>query len=168
MNNALANVERGAWSVERKSSGRRRSSHAPTLPRSTPKRSSEAGFTLAEVLAALLFMAIVVPVAIEGLHIASLAGTVAQRKGEASRVAQGILNESLVTTNWTQGYLAGTWIDGQRQFPWTLRCDPWTLDINQSQMRQLTVKVDYTAQNRSYSVSLSTLVDGSLGNTNAF
>ena len=47
-----------------------------------------AAFTLAEVLAALLFMAIVIPAAIEGLHIASLAGTVAARKGEAARVAQ--------------------------------------------------------------------------------
>ena len=45
-----------------------------------------AAFTLAEVLAALLFMAIVIPAAVEGLHIASLAGTVAARKGEAAHI----------------------------------------------------------------------------------
>ena len=66
------------------------------------------GFTLAEVLAALLFMAIVVPVAMEGLHIASLAGAVAQRKSEAARIAQRVLNESLVTTNWSQSLQSGT------------------------------------------------------------
>jgi len=64
-------------------------------PRNRPARLRPAGpasaFTLAEVLAALLFMAIVIPVAIEGMHIASLAGTVAARKGEAARVAQRLL-----------------------------------------------------------------------------
>jgi prepilin-type N-terminal cleavage/methylation domain-containing protein len=43
-------------------------------------------FTLIEVLAALLLLAIVIPVALEALHTASLAGDVAARKGEAARV----------------------------------------------------------------------------------
>src|SRR6266567_846947 len=63
----------------------------------------QAAFTLAEVLAALLFMAIVIPVALEGMHVASRAGSVAVRKREAARVAERILNESLVTTNWNNG-----------------------------------------------------------------
>jgi type II secretory pathway pseudopilin PulG len=120
-----------------------------------------AGFTLAEVLAALLFMAIVVPVAMEGLHIASLAGAVAQRKGEAARIAQRVLNESLVTTNWSQSLQSGTTIEGQRQFRWTLRSAPWSQDPAQSVLRQLSVEVTFTAQNREYAVKLSTLVDSS-------
>ena len=120
-----------------------------------------AGFTLAEVLAALLFMAIVIPAALEGLHIASLAGTVAARKGEAARVAQRLLIENLVTTNWNQSGQSGTLTEGQRQFRWTLRTDPWTQDPNQNVMRQLSVEVFFTAQNRDYSVRMSTLVDSS-------
>jgi type II secretory pathway pseudopilin PulG len=123
--------------------------------------SKHEGFTLAEVLAALLFMAIVVPVAMEGLHIASLAGAVAQRKGEAARIAQRVLNESLVTTNWSQSLQSGTTIEGQRQFRWTLRSDPWNQDPAQSVLRQLSVEVTFTAQNREYAVKLSTLVDSS-------
>ena len=119
------------------------------------------GFTLAEVLAALLFMAIVVPVAMEGLHIASLAGAVAQRKGQAARIAERVLNESLVTTNWSQSIQSGTTIEGQRQFRWTLRNDPWTQDPAQNVMHQLSVEVLFAAQNREYSVKLSTLVDTS-------
>jgi hypothetical protein len=126
----------------------------------SPARCTSA-FTLAEVLAALLFMAIVVPVAIEGLHIASLAGAVAERKGEAARVAQRLLNESLVTTNWNQSVQSGSVIEGQRKFDWTLRNDPWTQDPNQNAMRQLSVDVTFTAQNRGYTVSMSTLVNGS-------
>jgi Tfp pilus assembly protein PilV len=124
-------------------------------------RRLDAGFTLAEVLAALLFMAIVIPAAIEALRIASLAGTVAERKGEAARVAQRLLAENLVTTNWNQSAQSGTLTEGRRQFRWTMRTDPWNQDRNQNVILQLSVEVKYAAQNRDYSVRMSTLVDSS-------
>jgi type II secretory pathway component PulJ len=43
------------------------------------RRPCLSGFTLAEVLAAMLFLAIVIPVAVETLHVSSLAGEVAAR-----------------------------------------------------------------------------------------
>lgn len=106
-------------------------------------------------------MAIVIPAAVEGLHIASLAGTVAARKGEAARVAQRMLTESLVTTNWNQSSQGGTVTEGQRQFRWTMRSAPWTQDPNQNVILQLSAEVFFTAQNREYSVRMSTLVDSS-------
>ena len=63
---------------------------------SAVKRCS-AGFTLVEVLAALAFMAIVIPVAVEGLRIANLAGQVGQRKAAAARIAERVMNELFVT-----------------------------------------------------------------------
>jgi len=120
---------------------------------------SAAAFTLAEVLAALLFMAIVIPVAIEGMHIASRVGTVSERKGEAARVAQRLLAETLVTTNWSQAVQGGTLTEGQRQFSWTMHSDPWTQDPSQNVIRQLSVEVKFTAQNQEYAVRMSTLVD---------
>jgi hypothetical protein len=120
-----------------------------------------AAFTLAEVLAALLFMAIVIPVAIEGMHIASRAGTVAERKGEAARVAQRLLAETLVTTNWNQTVQSGTLTEGRRQFTWTMHNDPWNQDPSQNVIRQLSVEVKFTAQNQDYAVRLSTLADSS-------
>ena len=126
------------------------------------RRRSTAGFTLAEVLAALLFMAIVIPAAIEGMHVASLAGTVAQRKGEAARVAQRLLVENLVNTNSSQSVQSGTVTEGQRQFNYTMHSDPWSRDPSQNVIRQLSVEVKFTAQNRDYSVRMSTLVDSSL------
>ena len=42
-------------------------------PTKTSGASRQGGFTLAEVLAALLFMAIVIPTAVHGLRVASLA-----------------------------------------------------------------------------------------------
>src|SRR5437867_6434981 len=87
---------------------------------SIPKQSA-AAFTLAEVLAALVFMAILIPVALEGLHIASRAGEVAARKSEAALVAERILNENIVTTNWNTTVQNGTVRQGIRDLRWTLR-----------------------------------------------
>ena len=114
---------------------------------------SQAGFTLAEVLAALMFMAIVIPVAVQGLRIASLAGEVAGRKRAAARVAERILNESIVTTNWNKSFQNGTISEGVYQYRWTMRNDAW----NQDAMQLLSVEVTFGVQDRDYTVRLSTL-----------
>ena len=118
-----------------------------------------AAFTLAEVMAALVFMAIVIPVAMEALSIASRAGGVAARKGEAALVAERILTESIITTNWDKAVQNGLVRQGIRDFRWTLRTEPWNEDPNQSDLRLLTVEVTYAAQGQDYGVKLSTLVD---------
>jgi type II secretory pathway pseudopilin PulG len=120
-------------------------------------RRSSAGFTLAEVLAALVFMAILIPVALEGLSIASRAGEVAARKSDAALVAERILNESLVTTNWNQAIQSGTLRQGILDFRWTLHNEAWNGDPYQNVMRLLTVEVKFAAQGQDYSVHLSTL-----------
>jgi type II secretory pathway pseudopilin PulG len=116
-----------------------------------------AGFTLAEVLAALMFMAIVIPVALQGLKIANTAGQVAVRKAEATRVADRLLSESIVTTNWNKPGLSGSVQEGAHQFRWLLRNDTW----NQDPMRVLSVQVTFAVQGQDYDVRLSTLVDNS-------
>jgi type II secretory pathway pseudopilin PulG len=128
-----------------------------------------AGFTLAEVLAAMVFMAIVIPVALEGLSIASRAGEVAVRKGQAALVAERVLNEAIVTTNWSSAVQNGTVRQGTRDFNWTMRNEPWNLDVNQNGMRLLSVEVKYAAQGKEFSVRLSTLVDNApvLAQTNS-
>ena len=113
-----------------------------------------AAFTLAEVLAALMFLAIVIPTAVEALHVASLAGEVAARKSEAARVADRILSESLVTTNWG-GTQSGTVTEGILDFRWKLTTQTWPQDS----MELLTAEVTYSAQGRDFSVRLSTLAN---------
>jgi type II secretory pathway pseudopilin PulG len=122
----------------------------------TPKsnRHSKSAFTLAEVLAAMLFMAIVIPVAVQALHVASTAGVVAERKAAAARVAERVLDESVVTTNWNQSSQSGTVMESGREFRWTLRNETWPEDA----MRMLTAEVKFNAQDREYAVRLSTLV----------
>ncbi len=75
-------------------------------------RRARSAFTLAEVLAALAFMAIVIPVAIQGLRVAGQAGEVAIRKSQAARIADKIINQSMVTTNWSTSQQTGQTIEG--------------------------------------------------------
>ncbi len=120
-------------------------------------------FTLAEVLAALVFLAILIPVALGGLSIASSVGEVATRKGEAALVAERVLNESIITTNWNRSVQTGTVRQGPREFPWTLRNDPWNQDPNQSTMRLVSVEVKYFVQGRERAFTLTTLADNGNG-----
>jgi type II secretory pathway pseudopilin PulG len=119
----------------------------------------ESGFTLAEVLAALVFIAIVIPVALEGISIAGKAGEVAARKTEAALVAERLLSQSIVTTNWNNSSQSGTLRQGLRDFRWTLRNEAWNADMSETEMRLLSVEVAFQAQGQDYSVRLSTLVD---------
>jgi Tfp pilus assembly protein PilV len=114
----------------------------------------QSAFTLAEVLAALLFLAIVIPAAIEAIHVASLAGEVAARKGSAARIADRVLNESLVMTNWSNGTQNGTATEGGREFRWTLTSAGWPQD---SAMSVVTAEVKFSAQGKDYAVKLETL-----------
>jgi Tfp pilus assembly protein PilV len=120
-----------------------------------PCHYQRAGFTLAETLAALLFLAIVIPTAVEALHVASLAGEVAARKSEAARVADRVLSESVVTTNWIGGVQSGTVTEGILDFRWKLTTQTWPQDS----MQLLTAEVTYSAQGKDYSVKMSTLAN---------
>src|SRR5260221_49569 len=103
-------------------------------------------FTRAEVLAAIVFMAILIPVALEGLSIASRAGEVAARKSEAALVAEKILNETIATTNWSTAGQNRTVRQGIRDFRWKLNNDAWNQDSNESGMGSLSVEVTFEAQ----------------------
>src|SRR5256885_76141 len=92
----------------------------PTLSGTRCAKRACAGFTLAEALAALAFMAIVIPVAVQGLKVANLSGQVAERKGEAMRVAERVLNETMITTNWAKSLQSGTIEAENRQYRWQL------------------------------------------------
>ncbi len=89
------------------------------------RRPCQSAFTLAECLAAMAFLAIVIPVAVQALHVSSLAGQVAARKGEAARVADRVLNQSIVLTNWNSGAQNGTINEGADEFRWKLSSQNW-------------------------------------------
>lgn len=117
------------------------------------------GFTLIEVLAALLLMAIIVPVAMQAMSVATRAGVLGQRKAAAMRVADRLLNELIVTGEASQASNSGTIAEGDASYNWTLASQTWTEDA----MVQLTVTVNFTVQGDSFAVTASTLFDPAAG-----
>ena len=133
------------------------------------------GFTLAEVLVAMTFMAVVVPVVLQGLRLASLAGEVSQRKALAMRVAERVLNETIVTGQWNQNGRNGTEQAGATPLRWSVRNESWAAlnnppnintaggvnasFVNPNNLHQLSVDVSFPAQGRTFTVHLSTIVD---------
>jgi prepilin-type N-terminal cleavage/methylation domain-containing protein len=128
---------------------------APAPRTDAVRRQPRRGFTLIEVLAALLLMAIVIPVAMHGMSTASRAGILGQRKAAAARVAERMLDELLITGQLNQTTGSGTIDDGTMSYPWTMQSEPWAEDA----MTHVTVKVTFSVQGNDYTVSASTLFD---------
>ena len=105
-------------------------------------RRNRSGFTLAEVLAALLLMAIVIPVALQGLRVASTGGEVGQRKMIAARIGNKVLNELKVTGQLQNTGQSGVVQDHGMNYAGLSRTKRWTEDTF-SQMILATVTVTF-------------------------
>ena len=115
------------------------------------------GFTLVEMLAAMLFVAIVIPAAARGLILANRAGVVAERKRVAAELADYLLTETIVTEAWTDGYQEGDFGEEWPEYRWILEEESWDEDT----MRVVSVEVLFNVQETEYAVRLSTLVEES-------
>ena len=119
---------------------------------------SRAGFTFAEVLAALVFMAIVIPVVMQGISIANRAGVGAERKEIAVQLAANMLNQLSVSNLWQTAQASGTFEQDYPVYAWSMQQQAWP----DGDMQQLTLEVTYPLQGRIFAVELSTLVDDSV------
>lgn len=108
---------------------------------------------MAEVLAALTLMAIVIPVAIEGMSMAARAGELGRRKAIATRIAERVLHEAVVDAT-TPGF-SGTHHAQNLIFEWEVASSPWDTDA----LDLVTARVTFELQGQFYDVELNTLVD---------
>ena len=129
-------------------------------------------FTLVELLVALTLMAVLIPVLLQGLRVATLAAEVSQRKSLAVRIADRVLNNAIISGQAQSGQ-SGEENVGGLNFHWTVKDEPWselggltTLNapngvnqgvVNQNLIHQLSVDVTFPAQSQNFSVHLSTL-----------
>lgn len=120
-------------------------------------RPREGGFTFAEVLAAMVFVAIVIPTALHGIALANRVETIADRKLTAASLAENKLNELLITEEWKTGNNKGDFGQDLPGYQWKLVSETWQRDT----MTLITLVVFFTVQNQEYDVHLSTLVDDS-------
>ncbi|MFH1742608.1 MAG: type II secretion system protein [bacterium] len=113
------------------------------------------GFTFVEMLAAMVFVAIVIPVAIQGLTVANRAGVLADRKRVAGQLADRILTELTITDEWKYASNEGDFGEEWPGYRWVFEEEAWEEDT----LRLVTVWVLFYVQDREYGVRMSTLVE---------
>jgi len=126
-------------------------------PASSQRGARRGGFTFAELLAAMLFLAILIPVVVEGLTLANRAAVQAERNQLALQLAEKRLTELLLDDEWRSAQMRG---DFERDWPgyrWELERGTWAQD----DMTELRLRVIFTVQGREHWVELTTLVTDS-------
>src|SRR4051812_4048031 len=99
------------------------------------------GFTLMEVLAAIVLMAIVLPVAMHAISVATNVASTAKNKAEAAILADSLLNEMRTTRMWQSGALSGDFGEDHPQFHWTAELKDW----DASTLKELDIRIVWVA-----------------------
>jgi type II secretory pathway pseudopilin PulG len=117
-------------------------------------QSSLRAFTFVEILAAMVFLAILIPAILQGLTISTRAGLYAERGAVAAELAQNKLNELSLDDAWITSDMSGNFGADWPGMRWEADVSTWDLDS----MERITVRAFYTVQGREDKVELSTLV----------
>lgn len=113
------------------------------------------GFTLIEILAALLLVGLVLPAVMKGVSLTSLLVSDSDRRYEAMDLAEGKLNEILLEASWqSSASQTGRFDDDFEDYEWTADVSSWT----ESDVQELNVYVYWQQRNRQRYVQLTTLV----------
>ena len=115
-------------------------------------------FTFVEVLAAMAFLAILIPVLVSALHVSSGVGSAAERSAVAVQLGENRLGELTLGDAWSSAESRG---DFGTEWP-GFRCELKKTDWQTGAMTELVMDVFFTVQGREQDVRLSTLVNESL------
>ncbi len=125
------------------------------------RRCGMAAFTLAEVLAAITIVAIVLPVAMQGISIATGLASVTRQRAEAVALAQSKLNELVISGQWDTAAISGDFAPDHPDYRWEALAGDW----EEANMRQLQVTVSWTSRGSQRQVVLATLIYANPGAT---
>lgn len=117
-------------------------------------RQRNRAFTFAEILAAMMFLGLVIPVALQAVKISSDAGVVASRKATATQLGDALLNELAITDEWRSGSQSGQFEAPYESYRWQIQSENW----DQQGLSQLSLQVEFLVRDQSYDVVLTTLV----------
>ena len=118
-------------------------------------RLAEPGFTFVEILAAMLFMAIVIPVAMRGILLSNTVSERGERKRLAAELADALLDEAILTESWREGDQNGDFEDDWPGTRWTVTSESWSEDT----MRIVRASVTYSVQDHEFTETVYTLAD---------
>jgi len=122
----------------------------------SPKSDRSPAFTLVEVLATLVLIAIVVPVAMQGVTLATRMASHSRKQIQASCLAKSKLSELVVSDDWQNAARSGTFGKDWPDYEWTLESSNCKVES----VYELEVRVSWagpvSVENRS--VMMSTLI----------
>lgn len=112
------------------------------------------GMSLAEVLATIAIVAIVIPVAMQGVSLATALASVTRQRAEATTLAESKLNELMLSGQWQTAALGGDFGADWPGYRWQAAVNNW----DEADMRLLEVQVNWSSRGTDREVKLSTLV----------
>ena len=119
------------------------------------KRIVAKGFTLMEILAALLLIGLVLPAVMKGISIVSILASDSDHKYEALDLAETKLAEVLLEESWqSSGSQSGRFDDEYEAYEWVVDASDW----DQADVKQVDIFVYWQQRNRQREIQLSTLV----------
>lgn len=113
------------------------------------------GFTFIELLATVVLIGIIMPVAMHSIALCTSLGGQARKQMEAASLARTRLTELTASQDWQTSEKAGEFGDDWPGYRWTAEVSGWT----DSALSQLDLTVFWQARGREHSVMLSTLVN---------
>jgi prepilin-type N-terminal cleavage/methylation domain-containing protein len=112
------------------------------------------GFTFIELLATLVLMAIIMPVAMRCISLCTRLGGQSRRHIEAASLAHTKLTELTVSRDWKTGEKIGDFGVDWPGYRWTAEVSSWT----DAAVNQLDLTVFWQSQGQERSLTFSTLV----------
>jgi type II secretory pathway pseudopilin PulG len=116
------------------------------------------GFTFVEILAAMAFLGILIPVVISALTVSNRAAVVAERSTVAVQLGENRLSELMLEDAWTTAESRGDFGQEWPGYRWELKRQDW----QSGAMTELTLDVFFVVQGQEHDVRLSTLTNESL------
>ncbi len=121
---------------------------------SVRRRGNLKAFTLIEVLASFVLMAIIIPVAMKGVSLSTRLTAKSKQQVEAACLARTKLAEILSSEEWKSGNTSGDFGTDWPNYHWSVEINDWI----QASLSQLDLNVYWYAQGREQSLTLTTLV----------
>ena len=112
------------------------------------------GFTFIELLATVVFLGIIMPVAMQSIGLCTRLGGQSRRHVEAASLARTKLTELTTSGDWSTGEKSGDFGTDWPDYQWTAAVSSWSDSV----VSQLDVTVTWQSQGRERSVTFSTLV----------
>ncbi len=117
-------------------------------------RTKNKGFTFIEVLTALIFVAIVLPVALKGISLASSVTAETKHRQIAAGLAENLLAEIVSAGSFENLAGEGDFFPDYPEYHWNITLDDW----QQAGVKELTLTVSWLFRGKKREISLATLV----------